>query len=168
MGIERELKVGPVLTKLNRVIHRSGLSSRFVSVFYGELESAGNLVYVNAGHQPPQLFSRGRVWELTSGGTVIGPLPEVKFQRGVVRMDPGDVLVALTDGIFDRRSKGGEFFGETELRRVVEGSTEGASALLERLFSTAFAFGDGRPWEDDATAVVVRRLEAPAGKPPAP
>ena len=60
MGIERELKVAPVLTKLNRVIHRSRLSSRFVSVFYGELEASGNLIYVNAGHQPPLLFSRGR------------------------------------------------------------------------------------------------------------
>jgi serine phosphatase RsbU (regulator of sigma subunit) len=162
MGLERELKVGPVLTKLNRVIHRSGLSSRFVSVFYGELEAAGNLIYVNAGHQPPLLFSRGRVWELTIGGTVIGPLPEVKFQRGVVRLDPGDVLVAMTDGIFDRRSKAGEFFGEAHLSRLVQESEgRGAAEVLDRLFAAALAFGDGRPWEDDATAVVIRRLESP-------
>ena len=38
MGIEKELKVAHVFEKLNRVIHRSRLSSRFVSVFYGELE----------------------------------------------------------------------------------------------------------------------------------
>jgi len=56
MGIERELKIAHVFTKLNQVIHRSRLSSRFVSVFYGELEADGNLVYVNAGHQPPILF----------------------------------------------------------------------------------------------------------------
>jgi serine phosphatase RsbU (regulator of sigma subunit) len=159
MGIERELKVAPVLTKLNRVIHRSRLSSRFVSVFYGELEAAGNLIYVNAGQQPPLLFSGGRVSELTTGGTVIGPLPEVKFQRGVVRMEPGDLLVATTDGIFDRRSRGGEFFGEAQLQRLVGDTKESATGLLERIFTTAFAFGDGRPWEDDATAVVIRRLE---------
>jgi serine phosphatase RsbU (regulator of sigma subunit) len=160
MGIERELKVAPVLTKLNRVIHRSGLSSRFVSVFYGELEAGGNLIYVNAGHQPPLLFSRGHVLELSTGGTVIGPLPEVKFQRGVIRLYPGDVLVAMTDGIFDRRSKGGEFFGEAHLRRLVQDSKESAPALLDRIFTAAFAFGDGRPWEDDATAVVIRRRES--------
>jgi sigma-B regulation protein RsbU (phosphoserine phosphatase) len=158
MGIERELKVAPVLTKLNRVIHRSRLSSRFVSVFYGELEASGNLIYVNAGHQPPLLFSGGRVSELSIGGTVIGPLPEVKFNRGVVRVEPGDVLVALTDGIFDRRSKGGEFFGEAKLNRVVEESNAlPAAELLDRIFTAAFAFGDGAPWEDDATAVVIRR-----------
>ena len=50
MGIEKELKVAHVFEKLNRVIHRSRLSSRFVSVFYAELDRDGNLVYVNAGH----------------------------------------------------------------------------------------------------------------------
>jgi phosphoserine phosphatase RsbU/P len=163
MGIERELKVAPVLTKLNRVIHRSRLSSRFVSVFYGELEAEGNLIYVNAGHQPPLLFSRGHVLELATGGTVIGPLAEVKFQRGVVRLYPDDVLVALTDGIFDRRSRAGEFFGEARLRRMVEESKDAAAGdLLDRIFTAAFEFGDGRPWEDDATAVVIRRLATPA------
>jgi serine phosphatase RsbU (regulator of sigma subunit) len=98
--------------------------------------------------------------ELTTGGTVIGPLPEVKFQRGVIRLYPGDVLVAMTDGIFDRRSKGGEFFGEAHLRRLVQDSKESAPALLDRIFTAAFAFGDGRPWEDDATAVVIRRRES--------
>ena len=39
--------------KLNRVIHRSGLTSRFISLFFGELESNGNLAYVNAGHPAP-------------------------------------------------------------------------------------------------------------------
>ena len=75
MGIEKELKVAHVFEKLNRVIHRSRLSSRFVSVFYGELEADGNLVYVNAGHQPPILFfkeERARTgpprWSCASGG----------------------------------------------------------------------------------------------------
>ncbi len=56
MGIEKDLKVAYVFAKLNRVIHRSNLSSRFISVFYGELEADGNLIYVNAGHFPPSLF----------------------------------------------------------------------------------------------------------------
>jgi serine phosphatase RsbU (regulator of sigma subunit) len=76
-----------------------------------------------------------------------------------VRMEPEDLLVATTDGIFDRRSRGGEFFGEAQLRRLVGDTRESATGLLERIFTAAFAFGDGRPWEDDATAVVIRRLE---------
>ena len=124
MGIEKELKIAHVFAKLNRVIHRSNLSSRFVCVFYGELEASGNLIYVNAGHQPPLLFFANRAqvpnhMELATGGTVIGPLPEPRFRRGFARVRPGEVLVALTDGILERRDADGEFFGLDRLKALV-------------------------------------------------
>ena len=37
-----------------------------------------------------------------------------------------------------------------------------AQAILDRLFEAALAWGEGRPWEDDATIVVVKRVDAPA------
>jgi sigma-B regulation protein RsbU (phosphoserine phosphatase) len=167
MGIERELKVVHVFEKLNRVIHRSRLSSRFVSVFYGELESDGNLVYLNAGHQPPVLFFRearpgqpGEV-ELSTGGTVIGPLPEARFRRGFARLHPGEVLLLCTDGILERRDAGGEFFGLDRVKAIVrEKQGESAQAILDRLFAAAAAWGGSRIWEDDATIVVVKRSPA--------
>jgi sigma-B regulation protein RsbU (phosphoserine phosphatase) len=168
MGIEKELKVAHVFEKLNRVIHRSRLSSRFVSVFYGELETDGNFVYVNAGHQPPILFfghprpGQPSELELTVGGTVIGPLPEARFRRGFARIHPGEVLLMLTDGILERRDKAGEFFGLDRVRAVVrERQSQPAQAILDRLFDAAIAWGDGRPWEDDATIVVLKRDAPP-------
>ena len=164
MGIEKELKIAHVFTKLNRVIHRSQLSSRFVSVFYGEIEAEGNLVYVNAGHPPPILLFRD--WqpgqpcelELTVGGTVIGPLPEARFRRGFARVQPGEALVLCTDGILERRDAAGEFFGEDRLRAAVRETQAGpAQAILERIFDASTRWGDGRPWEDDATVVVLKR-----------
>jgi len=164
MGIEKELKVAHVFEKLNRVIHRSRLSSRFVSVFYAELERDGNLVYVNAGHQPPILFFReqkpGQACEveLSNGGTVIGPLPEARFRRGFARLHPGEVLLLLTDGILERRDRQGDFFGDERVRALVrQHQAEPAPVILEKLFEAALAFGNGRPWEDDATIVVVKR-----------
>jgi sigma-B regulation protein RsbU (phosphoserine phosphatase) len=166
MGIEKELKVAHVFEKLNRVIHRSRLSSRFVSVFYAELERDGNLVYVNAGHQPPILFFReqtpGKVCEveLSNGGTVIGPLPEARFRRGFARLHRGEVLLLLTDGILERRDRRNEFFGDERVRALVrEHQSQTAETIMARIFEAALAWGDGRPWEDDATIVVVKRVE---------
>jgi sigma-B regulation protein RsbU (phosphoserine phosphatase) len=159
MGIERELKISHVFGKLNRVIHRSNLSSRFVSVFYGELEPSGILIYINAGHQPPLIFDEEGIQELSTGGTVIGPLPEAAFRRGIARFVPGAILVLCTDGILERRNSAGEFFGDDRLRSVVRGSQDApAAAILERVFEAAFTHGERRPWEDDATLVVVKRL----------
>lgn len=158
MGLEKQLKVAHVFEKLNRVIHRSTLSSRFVSVFYGELEAGGSLIYVNAGHPPPQLFQGDEVLELTNGGTVIGPLPEARFRRGVAHMDPGDMLVLCTDGVLERRSRDGDFGAAGVARVVQELAGAAPQAILDRLFAEAFTYGMDRPWEDDATVVVVRRL----------
>jgi sigma-B regulation protein RsbU (phosphoserine phosphatase) len=149
-----------VFSKLNRVIHRSNLSSNYVSAFYGELEPNGNVSYVNAGHQPPLLFRRDRILELRTGGTVIGPLPQVSYRRGLVRLDPGSVLVLFTDGIVERRGPRDEFFGEERLKRVVQESHGTPAAhLLDRILEVAFAHGEGRPWEDDVTVMVIRRPE---------
>jgi Stage II sporulation protein E (SpoIIE) len=159
MGLERDLKVVPVFNKLNRVIHRSKLTSRFVSVFYGELETNGNFIYVNAGHQFPLLISERGVQSLTIGGTVIGPLPEVTFKRGFAHVDRGATLLMSTDGLIERPSQEGDQFGEERMIALIEKHpTATAAELVEMLFDACFAFGNGRPWEDDATAVVVKRL----------
>jgi sigma-B regulation protein RsbU (phosphoserine phosphatase) len=159
MGLERDLKVVPVFTKLNRVIHRSKLTSRFVSVFYGELETNGNFIYLNAGHQPPLLFSARGVESLTIGGTVIGPLPEVTFKRGFAHVDRGATLLITTDGLIERQDATGDQFGEERMIALIEKHPAATAAqLVEMLFDACYAFGSGRPWEDDATAVVVKRL----------
>jgi sigma-B regulation protein RsbU (phosphoserine phosphatase) len=143
------------------VVHRSNLSSRFVSVFYAELEENGNLIYVNAGHPPALIFTEAAgIRELTIGGTVIGPLPEAQFRRGIAYLEPGDVLVLVTDGILERRRPGGDFFGQAGLEAAVRRG-ESAAAILESVFEAATAFGEDAAWDDDATIVVVKRAAAP-------
>jgi sigma-B regulation protein RsbU (phosphoserine phosphatase) len=162
MGIDKDLKIAQVFARLNRVIHRSNLSSRFVSVFYGELEAGGHMVYVNAGHPAPLVVSaEGQVQELSTGGLVIGPLPEARFRHGHVKMKPGDVLVMCTDGILERRAPDGEFFGDQGLLAAVkEAGAVSAAEILEHVFKAANEWSRRRSWEDDATLLVVRRRAA--------
>jgi sigma-B regulation protein RsbU (phosphoserine phosphatase) len=158
MGVEKHLKIASVFEKLNRVIHQSRLSSRFVSLVYVELESTGNMIYVNAGHHPPLLIHKSTTEPLEIGGSVIGPLPEVAFQRSITRMHSGSILALCTDGLLERRNAQDEFFGEHRLESLMrECAGLPAEAVVERLFASAFDYGGGRPWEDDATAVIVIR-----------
>jgi sigma-B regulation protein RsbU (phosphoserine phosphatase) len=158
MGLEKHLRMEYVFSKLNRVIHRSNISSRYVSLFYGELETNGNLAYVNAGHQPPLLARKDRLQELRMGGAVIGPLPDVSFRRGFIRLDPGNVLVLLTDGLVERTGPSGEFFGEERLKTLVQENYETpAGDLADRILEATLAHGGGQPWDDDVTLMVVRR-----------
>jgi sigma-B regulation protein RsbU (phosphoserine phosphatase) len=158
MGAERELKITETVTKLNRVIHRSALSSRFVSLFYAELEANGSLFYVNAGHPAPWIVGPWGTRRLTEGGSILGPVAEAEFERGFARLEPGDRLAVVTDGFTERPDPAGRFLGEEGVERVLA-ATGGADApaVLEALFTAATDHGRGRPRVDDTTALVVAR-----------
>jgi sigma-B regulation protein RsbU (phosphoserine phosphatase) len=158
MGLEKDLRITSVFQRLNRVIHESTLSSKFISVFYAELEKDGTLSYVNAGHPSPLLVSKDAVERLSVGGTVIGPLPDVRFKRGLAVLPPGSCLVMSTDGILERRNRGDEFFGENRLVDTVRRNLgRSAPDILSAVFKECEAFGEHRPFDDDATLVVIRR-----------
>lgn len=161
MGLEKDLRITSLFQRLNRVIHASTLSSKFISVFYAELDRDGMITYVNAGHPNPLLITRDAVSPLSIGGTVIGPLPEVRFKRGIITVPPGGCLVLCTDGILERRNRADEFYGEARLIETVQKNlTRPARDILSAVFKECEAFGEQRPFEDDATLVVVKHTVA--------
>ena len=161
MGMAEDLKIVKTLEKLNRVINRSALASKFVSLFYGELETNGNFIYSNCGHPPPLLYHRERFVELKEGGPVLGPTVGIRFLRGYVRLRPGDLLVLYTDGVSEASNADDEEFGTARIRRIVaENLHRGAGEIVERLFQTVQEFSRRTTPHDDQTVVVIK----PRGK----
>ncbi|MBN1883990.1 MAG: PP2C family protein-serine/threonine phosphatase [Candidatus Krumholzibacteriota bacterium] len=159
MGTENEMRIAAVIEKLNRVIHQSRLSTRFVSLVYGELDRNGTVVYVNAGHPPPIIFTPEGEKELTAGGTILGPLPEARFKRGFAFLDPGDVMLLFTDGIYERIHGTGEMYTKAELVEFIRGLLDRpALTIIEELFKHLWHLGAEERWLDDATAVIIKRL----------
>jgi len=158
MGIERELKAAHALAKLNRVLHASTLSSCFASLLFGELEENGSFFYYNAGHDAPLLVTDGGFASLRTGGTVLGPLPEVRFRRHFAHVDHGSLLALYTDGLTERRARSGELFGLQRLGTLLfENRSLGAADLVALCFETLDRFGGTGPAADDQTLVVVKR-----------
>jgi sigma-B regulation protein RsbU (phosphoserine phosphatase) len=158
MGIEKEMKMQPLIAKLNRVIHANNLSTNFISLFYGELENNGSLFYVNAGHMPPLHLSRNTFSELRTGGLVLGPIQDAKFYRGFVQMEPGDILVMYTDGLVERMDEDDEEFGEERLKQaILDNRKKPADQMLESIVRASFRFGSEPAWADDVTVLVIIR-----------
>ncbi len=178
MGLARDFKIVRTVERMNRIIHRSTLTSRFVSMFYGELELNGVFIYVNAGHPPPfHLAADGTVTHLEAGGPVLGPLSEASYERGFVIMKPGDMLVFYTDGIVETR--GGQLelapnipqlaqlphppaaapleeYGLERLLAVARRHQgEPSQAVVEAMFADVEEWSLGAPADDDRTLVVV-------------
>ncbi len=159
MGLEKHFKMVYTFKKLNTVIHRSVYSTSFVSLFYGEIEKNGNILYVNAGHPAPLLFDGENFTELESTGLVFGALPEIDLSRGHALMKNGNVLVLFSDGIFERQNNKQEEFGIEGIKEVVKKNiSKSAVEIMNEIFDASFKFGGSRKWEDDATIVVVKKI----------
>lgn len=159
MGIEKEMKMVHTIKKLNRVLHRSTYSSRFATLFYAEVERNGNLIYANAGHPGPLLVHGDQVQELKANGTILGALPELAIQRSIAHFQPNSVLVMYSDGIFERLNRGDDQYGILRLKKlVIRNQNKTAQEILDLIFDTVFQYGNGAKWEDDATVVVIKRM----------
>jgi sigma-B regulation protein RsbU (phosphoserine phosphatase) len=158
MGLARDFKIVRTIERLNGIIHTCTLTSRFVSMFYGELELNGSFIGVNAGHPPPfHLAADGEVTYLDRGGPVLGPLPDATYDRSFAQMHPGDLLVMYTDGITEALQAGnGEEF---RVERLVEAarSRQGrpAAEVVDGILADLQAWSGGAPPRDDCTLVVV-------------
>ena len=140
------------------MIHRSVYSTGFISLFYAEIETNGNLFYVNAGHPSPILLNDETILELESTGIIFGALSEIDLKRSYQKLIPGSVLVLFTDGILEREDIYGEEFGQGRLKDVIiKNQTKDAEVILSEIFIATNDFGNKTKWKDDATVVVIKR-----------
>ena len=159
MGIEKHMKMIYTLKKLNSVIYRSAYSTRFVSLFYAEMEEKGNLFYVNAGHPSPLLFHNNKVTALETSGIVFGALPEIELSRSFINLPVDSTLVLFSDGICERQNNKAEEFDIELLKKVIlQNQKFNSEKILEVIFESANEFGGKKKWKDDATAVVIKRI----------
>jgi sigma-B regulation protein RsbU (phosphoserine phosphatase) len=158
MGVEENLRISATLEKLNRVVNHSALASKFISLFYAELESAGTIVYCNAGHNPPQLWDGSSFRELARGGMILGPNPTSQYERGYDTIAPGSILLAYTDGIVEAVDASDEAFGMDRLREVIKARAwPSARELVDAVFAAVREFVGGDIRDDDQTVVAVLR-----------
>ncbi len=149
-----------VVALTNDYIARThGRSNMFATVFFGLLDPAtGDLAWVNGGHEPPVLRrASGGIERLPPTGPAVGMLPDAAFSARRSVLEPGDLLLAFTDGVTEERDASGAFFGEDRLARLAADPAPSAADVLARIERDLRAFrGDTDP-SDDVTVLAVRR-----------
>ena len=138
----------------------------FVTLFFAVLDpTSGRLRYINAGHNPPILAgSQGRVKaRLAPTGPALGIVSGSDFQVGEQIIEPGDFLLAFTDGVTEARDPKGGFFTDQRLVTLVEVEPPvSASGLLDRVDTALKQHESGCGLSDDITMLAVRRTPAQA------
>lgn len=169
MALSREFKLTRTLERLNNIINRSRLATKFVSLVLVEFDIAGTVIYCNAGHPRPILMrDDGSVVRLDKGGPILGPIPDAAYVIGIQCMEPGDSLILFTDGLSEASEDGDEEYGIDRLIHTARKARHlDPAAMVDRIFTGVAEFSQRTPPEDDQTIVVVKRMlpdleEAPA------
>jgi serine phosphatase RsbU (regulator of sigma subunit) len=152
--------LAPLAAKLNDFVHLSSDSHSFISFFFGILDrKTGEVVYVNAGHNPPLVVNpAGGARTLDSTGFCLGMFPSVSFETRTVRLDPGEILCLFTDGIVEHQNAEKAEFGDDRLAgKIRESAGLPAREIIDRIYDEVISFAGCDEAGDDMTLVVVKR-----------
>jgi serine phosphatase RsbU (regulator of sigma subunit) len=147
--------VSDVVSKANAVLVSSARMREFASIVLFLLDPrTGEATYCQAGHPPAVVRRRdGSTEVLWSASPVIGAFADLAFEEGTLRIGPGDVVVAYTDGVTDVRSADGHFFGEDGLVRWLDAVGDvDVESLPSQLLGAVESHGDGH-FKDDIAIV---------------
>src|SRR5262245_50681196 len=153
--------LGRLVSILNRALAGDLSGDFFVTLMLGRLDLATReLVCVGAGHPAGYVLdAAGKVKSsLASEGVPLGITAEAEFPAGpAVTLEPGDLLLLLTDGIVEACAPDGTFFGAQRAVDIVRVyRRDPAARIVENLYQAVRAFTHAGPQADDITAIVVK------------
>jgi serine phosphatase RsbU (regulator of sigma subunit) len=147
------------LAAANEVVVDEVQEGKFVTMVYLVVDSqTGELACAAAGHPLPRLVAaEGTVRELAAGGLALGIERDQVYSEAQETLEPGWVVVLVTDGVIEAR-RGDELFGYARLDRLLADNRElSAAALAQAVVDGARSFSGGE-LADDSAVVVVKRV----------
>jgi sigma-B regulation protein RsbU (phosphoserine phosphatase) len=146
--------------RLNRILCEIAPVGKFVSFFYGVLDSKDNrLTYCNAGHNPPVLVrANGAASELNAAGAVLGQFPDWVYEQSEVQLQTGDTLMLFTDGVVEACDREDEPLGEGCVIRIAQENRSAGAEELKTLLMQAASEHCGGRFQDDASMIVLRAV----------
>jgi len=150
---------GRVVERLNRLLWTEAEESQMATMLYLIVDPAASTVrWVNAGHPPPLLRTRGGPRFLEGQASVpLGVLPFPTYEEVTSRLEPGDALVLYTDGLVERP---GEHLdrGLELLKHAVREAPDDPQGLLDHLLATLVPPGGAA---DDVALLTLFNLPVP-------
>jgi sigma-B regulation protein RsbU (phosphoserine phosphatase) len=155
------ISTADVVARLNRLLCESTSAEKYATFFYAVYENKTHrLTYTNAGHVAPALFRQGAIRRLDVGGTVIGLFPAPHYAQAEIELDPGDLLLAFTDGLTEPENTYGEEFGEERIFQAVESARSASpEELAEEIYRSVADWTGDPELQDDMTLIVAKSLD---------
>lgn len=153
-----------LLGEMNRLMSPQLPAGRFVTVSSCLYDPAtGEVDFARAGHPPAFVLHRGtgQVEQLKGSGFPLGFCPDGEYSPVKAKMEIGDVLVLITDGISEASNRNNELYGFDRLSAALAATKPAATAaqVLEEILGDFDRFRDQRMLKDDVTIVALKRVK---------
>ena len=147
-----------IVSALNEGFSLRNESMMFSTLFVGMLDLAtGELVYSNAGHNPPLLLCDGTKELEVHPNLPIGIDAEWTFDLQRTHLVPGTTILLFTDGLTEAENSSQELFGEERLLEVTAGlGSKGAEEVVSAITGAVHKFVAGAEQSDDLTIMAIK------------
>jgi sigma-B regulation protein RsbU (phosphoserine phosphatase) len=150
-----------ILAYMNALLTEDMGEDRFATLIYGKLDvPSRKFTYSSAGHDEPLFYqaSSDIFSELPSTGLPLGMFPEQEYPEGnPIYLNPGDILVLCTDGVWEAANRTKEAFGKERLKTIIrKNKQKSANQLVTVIYESVKNFAEGLPLKDDITIVVLK------------
>jgi sigma-B regulation protein RsbU (phosphoserine phosphatase) len=149
---EREL-----VDRLNSKIYSITNGDKFITLFIARYNIlTRELVYLNAGHNPPFLVNKGEVTRLDKGCALLGILEYIpKVQLGRLKLEPDSLIFTYTDGLSEMENQKGIAFGDERLRDFAANNSNLSSEIfVKKLYTELNTYNEQNGFNDDVSVLV--------------
>ncbi len=144
---------------INDLITENTTEGKFITFFWAVIDNdKKQMLYVNAGHNPPLLIRKGKIIKLDKGGIILGVMKTmIPYLSEKLQLEKDDMIILFTDGVSEAMNQSGEEFSDERLEKLslslVEKSAAEISSAIQNEVSK-FAFGTVQ--SDDITLIVIK------------
>jgi sigma-B regulation protein RsbU (phosphoserine phosphatase) len=160
-----DLSPSKILSHVNQVLSADNESCMFVTLFFGVLNLVnGELVYTNAGHNPPYIQRQdGSLTELDKGhGPAMGVVENLAYKESKTMLQTGDILLAYTDGVTEAMDSQKNLFSDERLISFLKTrSFQSSEDIINATLASVAQFQGEAEQADDLTLLAVQFLGEP-------
>ena len=154
-------KPSEIVTDVNRRLSMdTSLTSHFMTLFYCEFNvSAKQIHWVRAGHEPAIIYDQktDQFDELKGAGLTLGIDELFEYEQSSRKIEPGQIILIGTDGIWEMHNAAGTMFGKEEIKTIVRQTATTSADDIQKTIATELArFRGSSELEDDVTIVIVK------------
>jgi len=135
-------------------------TGNFMTLFYCELTASDNEVrWIRAGHDPALIYDPDTdEFDVLKGqGSALGLDISFEYDSFHRLVEPGQVILIGTDGIWEMHNQAGEMFGKEALMEIIRNNHKAsARQIVDTVTETLERFREDKAQEDDLTLVVIK------------